>query len=418
MVNLLKKHEWIIFLIALIVRFAYILFFPQIESSGFVDAIEYNKIAESLISVGHFPGDVRWPPLFPLFLAGIYSLFGYNLFFVRLIQALISSFTCFLVYLIGKNSFDKKTGFISGLLAVFYPGFISYTGHILTETLSTFLITLAVYFLMKALSGGENKWKWYIFTGIILGLVSLCRSEMLFFPFFLALVITLIYQNKKQVLKGFTILLFAVVITISPWTARNYVLFHKFIPITVGFGRALWLGSYHEEWLGWYLNREPIKTLYRENNTIEFSEKLTKMGIENIRRHPFLYLTFCIKRFFRFWLTGHSNTVKGLEESFTSTIQNRKYRIFFMKLLFLFVNMGIIFLSFLGIFITRKHWRTAFLLLSAVIYKIILHSALYSSPRFQIHIMSLMLIFAAVGVQYIWYYQRCKNGGKPGFVLF
>lgn len=404
--GLIEKHKWVIFVVALLIRLAYVIFFAQLEGPG-LDTWGYDRLAKSLVFGEGYPQEVRWPPLFPIFLAGIYALFGPSFFFVKIIQAAIGSFTCLLIFLIGKESFDEKIGLLSGLLAVFYPGFISYTGLVLTETLTAFLVATSIYLLIKAIAH-KNKWRWYIFAGLILGLANLCRSEMLFFPIFVLGGLLIIYKNKKQALIGFLILSSVAAITISPWTVRNFILFHKLIPVTVGLGRALWLGSYPQEWTEYHFDREPIKTLYKESTQIEFNDKLMKMGIENIKNHPFLYLKFSIKKFFRFWITSHSNTIRGLEESFVSTIQNKKYKILFQKLIFLAINMGIIFLGFLGIFITRRR-KMVSLLLAIIIYKVLLHMALFSAPRFQIHIMPVMLVFSAVGAQYLWYFMRRRD---------
>ena len=402
------KLAFSIFILALLIRLAYISFFPQLEGELRGDACIYEKLARSLSLGLGYPQDIRWPPLFPLFLAGIYRLFGHNFFVVRIIQAAIGSFTCSLVYLIGKKAFGEKNGFLSGLLAAFYPAFISYTGLLLTETLAAFLIATFLYFLMKA-TEYKNQWRWHAFAGMALGLVILCRSEMLLFPVFVLLGLLLVYKSKKQALIGFFILSGLAAIIILPWTVRNYISVHKFIPVTVGFGRTLWLGSYPEEWTEWHYDREPIKTLYKENTQIEIEEKLRKMAIENIRNHPFIYLKFSIKKFFRFWVTSHSNTFIGLEESFVNTVQNRKYKIVFQKLVLLAVNMGIILFGFFGIFLTRKRWRVTIFLSLIIIYKVLLHMALYSAARYQIPIMPIMLIFSAVGVQYLWYHMRHRD---------
>ena len=402
-----KNTIVIVFLLALLLRLSYVVLLPQLEGKELADVWAYDSLALSLASGEGYPEDLRRPPLFPLFLAGVYKLFGHNFFIVRLIQAVIGSLTCLLVYLIGKKVFNETIGFIAALLAIFYPGFISYTGLVLAETLAAFLMSSSIYFLIKAASY-QNRWGWYALAGIVLGLTVLCRPEMLLFPFLVLLGLLSIYKSKKQALIGFFILLGLMSIVISPWTVRNYRLVHKFIPVTVGFGANLWLGSHPEDLTEWYSDKEPIKSLV-DKTQIEFNAKLRKLAFKNITARPFIYLKLCIKKFFRFWLTSHSNTFKGLEESFVSTIQSRNYKIFFQKAIFFAINMGLILLGFFGIFLARKRWKAAFLLLSIIIYKVFLHMLLYSAPRYQIPIMPFMLVFTAVALE------RCLQ--KTKFLL-
>ena len=64
-----------IFSLALIVRMTFILTYPGIPIA--TDTSDYVGVAESLLAGNGFT-DVENPPLYPVFLAGIFLLFGKN----------------------------------------------------------------------------------------------------------------------------------------------------------------------------------------------------------------------------------------------------------------------------------------------------------------------------------------------------
>lgn len=76
---------------------------------------------------------------YPLFLTVLYKLFGPNVFLVRCIKALLSSFTCYLLYLLASRTFGEESGRIAGIMCVLMPNLIIYCGYHLKETEMIFL---------------------------------------------------------------------------------------------------------------------------------------------------------------------------------------------------------------------------------------------------------------------------------------
>ena len=76
---------------------------------------------------------------YPLYLTFLYKIFGPDIMIPRLIKAILSAFTCILVYRIGQRSFGEEVGRIAGIMCVFMPNFIVYCGYHLKETEMLFL---------------------------------------------------------------------------------------------------------------------------------------------------------------------------------------------------------------------------------------------------------------------------------------
>ena len=81
------------------------------------------------------------------YLTYLYKLIGPNIFLTRVIKALISSFTCILLYKLSSRSIGEKIGRMTAIFAMLFPNLIIYCGLHLKETE---MIFIAVAFLDRA----------------------------------------------------------------------------------------------------------------------------------------------------------------------------------------------------------------------------------------------------------------------------
>ena len=110
------------------------------------DAIGYH---EDAVWLAEQPWSMTWAYLFgsilyadsgyPLFLTAIYKVFGPIVIIPRIINAILSSWTCVLVYRMSSRTFEKEVARLAGIMMVFMPNLIIYCGYHLKETLMLFL---------------------------------------------------------------------------------------------------------------------------------------------------------------------------------------------------------------------------------------------------------------------------------------
>jgi len=79
-----------------------------------------------------------------VYLSIIYKIFTNVLWIPRLIKALISAYTCLLIYRLASRNFGDAAGRISGVMAMLMPNLIYYCGLHLKETEMVFIIVLFV----------------------------------------------------------------------------------------------------------------------------------------------------------------------------------------------------------------------------------------------------------------------------------
>src|SRR5581483_5650160 len=296
------------------------------------DGRVYAQMARNMLEQHVFSHDAQAPyqpslirlPGYPLFLASVYSVFGHtNNGAVRITQALIDTATCGLIALLAFYwQPDEKKKFASALgalaLAAICPFPTIYTATILTEVVTNFLmiamfvaVTLA-YRNSTTEDTKENKkkWKsllWWVLAGLLGGLNVLFRPDSgllvgavgvtLVTAGFWALVLGLRRKSKSKdqrpktkdpslqspasslsrnithIVASGAALSFAFILVLTPWTIRNWRVFHQFQPLAPAHGEMpgefvprgyyLWLRtwiddqSYVEPFL-WSLDTDPI----------------------------------------------------------------------------------------------------------------------------------------------------------------
>lgn len=396
-----------IVLISLFFKIIYVVCFSQLPMPP--DAVGYDNIGWNIAQGKAYSDNVPVAtirgPVYPGFLAAIFSIFGHNYLAVRIVQSIVSSLLVVVVYWITCRITNEKTALLASLLVAFYPAFTFYSGILLSETLSTFLLAISLMFLFQTI-----KYKsvlWAVTAGCGMGVCILCRSEMLLFPFFLIILLPCLKKGnniKKENVKLYSIFLLATILIITPWIIRNYVVFHKFMPVSAGGKASLWLASHPDDLVEWDFDSEPLKSLSvgvdldKADTWIKLDEILFKEGIKNITLHPFIYIKLSAKRFFRFWVASHSNKLAGLHYSFNQSIQLHYYKVFLLKIILLIINIGLLIIGLVGFFIEKKSWRLFLPVILLIIYKTIFHMAFPATPRYQIPVMPFVLIFSAIGI--------------------
>jgi len=286
-----------IFIIALILRLWAV--FSQEETNKLPrgDAAGYDEMAINLASGkglsqfinGSLVPIAYRPPAYPVFLASVYSIFGHNYITVKIIQAVIGSVFCILIfYIVNMIYNDIITGLIAATCIALYKPFISgfsyYGGPalLLSEYLYMFMIGLSILTILYFIKNGNIKTG--ILSGIFAGLSILTRSE--FVVFMGLLTIYLLHTSSLSIrnfFKKYFIMFLFIILTISPWAVRNYVVYKEFIPLSTLGGGIFWLG-----------NNSLANGGQSDNSTYTIEDllnhqkdkELFKKGIEELKNNP------------------------------------------------------------------------------------------------------------------------------------
>jgi Dolichyl-phosphate-mannose-protein mannosyltransferase len=221
------------------------------------DARVYDQIAVNLSDEGDFsargpevppihqPASAYSPGL-PLFLGAVYEIGGESPRLARILLALIGAAVVPLTYLLGRRLAGPAAGLLGAAAIAVYPALLEYQGLLLTEPLAAFLLAAAVLAFLGA--GNGPGLLWWIAAGALLGALSLVRAEYL--PVAVLLPGLALVRRRRWGLRSAAApplaMLAATVLVLAPWTIRNAIELDRFVPVSTGGGKALYIGTYLE----------------------------------------------------------------------------------------------------------------------------------------------------------------------------
>lgn len=437
-----------ILFLALLLRM--LVFIPSIFHPGSVlefgyDAYDYHFLASNLDEHGKFSSAEEAPfepnsarvPVYPFFIALIYSVFGQNRAVVGFIQVILSIFICIITYKIGKKLFNEKVGLIAGLLMALNIGSIGLAPLYQSEILFTFILVSGIYYLIKYLNKPKRN-RALIISAALLGVATLCRSISLFLPFIIIPAFFLLKLNFLKKLKISLIFITVFFMIITSWVYRNYLTFGYFF-FTSSIGLDMLMGPATE--IEADIKNENYYTLHREMvdkygagpidkyNRLTIKEKALlaekrgyyfKEAFKIIKAHPLIFLKkYLLGRFYVCFLPLHGTIfvnlwgdddgtdffamVKALpmNKVIPEISRDRKN---WPKLLIITYGLlyTIVVYTGVGLSFARVERKSMgfFLLLSMIIYFLLLSFTFLKAltPRFRFPIMPFVAILSAIGL--------------------
>lgn len=187
------------------------------------------------------PGDARMlvhPPGYAIMLRGLYGTAPStdHYFALRMAQVLGDAFAAALLFLVVVELLPLGLALIAGLLAALSPHFAYYALWLSPDSLVVPLVLLGVLFFIKA--SKQPRLATVITSGAFFGLACWLRANPLLLAPLFALVVFFTFEKGKR-LRSAVALVLAMAFVISPITIRNWVVYHRFIPLTIVTGLNL-----------------------------------------------------------------------------------------------------------------------------------------------------------------------------------
>lgn len=263
------------------------------------------------------PAVFHRPPLYPLLLVPIMLLPD---FLQRpaliLMQSLMVGCMGALIFEIARRLFNFVTAQVAVVLFLLNPWVYWNAKNPMTGILQALLyMTFAVLAGREVLAivgrlglpaGKMGLWWRRVAVGITGAALALTHGAMLAvdIAFLFVLFIAGISRRNYQVVRTSVIAAVIMVALIAPWTYRNWVVFHRFIPIVGGGGLGYFNGNVH--WVGIapepqrkgesYIDAslrvvgiegtEETHTHWKGLKDVELEDKVNKKMVEHMRAHP------------------------------------------------------------------------------------------------------------------------------------
>ncbi|MCX7994041.1 MAG: glycosyltransferase family 39 protein, partial [Fimbriimonadales bacterium] len=161
------------------------------------------------------------PPGYPLLMASVYSLFGMRPVWIVWLQVLLDVAACWLAIRALTLIRDARAGALGGWLYALNPLLINATGHVLSESVFVFLLTLSL--LWFACLRIRPSWWSALALGLTIGVGATVRASLLYFaPVLIVMFLTQPLAWRQRLgLSGWYVTGIAALLT--PWVAYNWV---------------------------------------------------------------------------------------------------------------------------------------------------------------------------------------------------
>lgn len=216
-----KRFRWTLFLIALVIRVAYVVLisYYYYYQTGIAfeyhaaDSLGYHRTAVYLSQcVRHGQIEYIFKYLraytmgysdqgYVLWLTLIYSIFGRSLLTPRLLKALMSAYLCLVVYRLGTRSFGERTGRLAAVMCVFMPIFIQMAGLHTKEMEMIFLSVLALE-RMDYLIRSKKYTVWNILCPILLTGLTFGFRTIIGMCLIFSFLVFVIFSPKEYIKKS------------------------------------------------------------------------------------------------------------------------------------------------------------------------------------------------------------------------
>jgi 4-amino-4-deoxy-L-arabinose transferase-like glycosyltransferase len=237
-------------LVALVVRVAFVLVVnPKLPDPG--DATAYHLLANNLADGRGYirPFDFRilhvsrptaeYPPLFPALLAVPSFLGAKSVDAQRVFLCFVGTGTVVLIGFLGRRVGGPLAGVIGAAVAALYPMLFLSEAVLMAESVYVLLVTAALLLAYRAADRPSPLR--FAALGLVIGLSALTRAEGLFFAVVLVIPLALgirsLATTRRLLLAGVAIAV--AVLVVVPWTIRNAVRLHAFVPISNNIGTAV-----------------------------------------------------------------------------------------------------------------------------------------------------------------------------------
>jgi hypothetical protein len=148
-------------------------------------------------------------------------------------------------------------------------------------------------------------WPRWLLFGALAGIAALTNTTLLsLFPFFW-LWLWMVYRRRgRSCSKVLLASIGTCLLTLLPWTMRNYETFHRLMPLRDNFGLELWIGNHEGAIQARQFPRDfPLidPSEYNRLGEIRFMEAKRQIALRFIRENPTQFLQLSVLRGFRYW---------------------------------------------------------------------------------------------------------------------
>jgi 4-amino-4-deoxy-L-arabinose transferase-like glycosyltransferase len=275
-------------------------------------------------------GPTAWlTPVYPLIIAGIFFVFGVStlhaFYAAAALNILFSAATCVPIYFTGRRMVGIGAASIAGWLWALFPNAIVIPFQWIWDTSLSALLAATILWATYAVIESEKLRDWCAY-GFLWGFALLTNPALgAALPFLLGWIA---YRGRHNTRGRFfrpAAALGVAILCCVPWTVRNYMEFHRFIPLRSNLPFELWLGNNkvfddRSPDVNARVTRYEEERRYVQLGETAFMKEKWNLATEFIRTHKLLEARLSGWRLLDFWL-GSFHPVQDFENSDSAWIR-------------------------------------------------------------------------------------------------
>ena len=413
----------LVFLVALIIRLIHV--WQLSGAPVFVhlmgDSRGYDEWAQRVAAGDWLGSGVFYQaPLYPYVIGTLYALFGRDLLFVRLVQAVVGAGSCALVAAAGMKWFGRRPGIVSGLLLAAYAPAIFFDALIQKSVLDGLLVAALLLALAVREDSGVGR---PVLSGVLLALLVLSRENAIAW---LPVVVMTVWVRSRRRLPSTLVAVAATVLVLAPVAVRNLAVGGELHLTTSQVGPNFYIGNSASA-TGTYVPLKPDRGSFeherqdatdiaeasvgRRLRASEVSSYWLRQGLDWIQADPGAW----------FRLTGRKLLLllNGTEAADTEDIATHAEWSIPLRVTATFLHFGALApLAFLGMWLTRRRWREFWPLyaLSGVFALSVI--GFYVMDRYRYPLIPVLVLFAGPAVvEAVAYWKTHARWDRAGMVL-
>jgi hypothetical protein len=275
-------------------------------------------------------GPTAWlAPVYPLLVAAMFKVFGTftaRAFFAAVfLNILFSAAACVPIFFTGKRLGGLGVAAGAAWLWALFPSAVMMPFEWIWDTSLSALLAALILWATLELTESERWLDWGVY-GLLWGLALMTNPALgVLLPFLLGWVVLRGRGESSWRCKRAALAAGAAILCCLPWTIRNYVAFHRFIPLRSNLPFELWLGNNdifdeHARNGRKSITRTEEARRYTQLGETAYMAEKWQLARAFIWSHQGLELRLMGRKFVGFW-TGTESPVRNFRETDSSLIR-------------------------------------------------------------------------------------------------
>jgi len=328
-----RRHLFFLLVIALLLRVLVMFYYRTYDVSdpGAAFGYETGMISKSLAEghgfaspFGGKTGPTAWfPPLHPAIQGLVFKLFGIqstvSAVVMRLFNIACSLAGLVLIFRICRRLWGERFAFIASWAWALYPRAIWFDVTLISYGVLSVLLLIAALDLVFSFDATRKR-DW-VFQGLLWGVIALANPSLLSLLPICWLAVAIRCNRLHEALRGFVISGLLTFVLVFPWTLRNYLAFHAWIPVRGNMGHELYKGNHYGA------TGDQDYALNPWNNPAELQEYIRlgergyvlehkRLAMQFIHQNPSGTFRLFRRRIFLFWDLSHPPKIFDVNEKF------------------------------------------------------------------------------------------------------